>query len=87
MIINGVSISGAPVLNNRFITSDATLDTGLEQVLNDMFVFSTYNISGFNATYSIVDKVIYNNALLNILDTIWIDGILNVEGDLVLGTP
>ena len=79
--------SGTSILSNRFITSTTTLGVGLEQVLNDMFVISTYNVSSFNATYSIAGNVFYNNAHLNILNTIWIDGVLNVEGDFTLGLP
>ena len=57
-------------------------------VFNDMFIISsTYSISSFNATYSIAESIIYNNAHLNILNRIWIDGILNVEGDFTLGLP
>jgi len=71
---------------NRFITSTKTLSVGLEEVLNDMFIISsTYNISSYNTTYSIAGNIIYNNALLNILEAITIDGILNVEGDFKLG--
>jgi hypothetical protein len=89
MIINGIEIGGGGVSNvYRFITSEKTLSAGLEEVLNDMFIISsTYNISSYNATYSIAGNIIYNNALLNILETIWIDGILNVEGDFKLGLP
>ena len=77
-------ISGSD--SNRFITSSKTLSAGLEEVLNDMFIISsTYSISSYNATYSIADNVIYNDALLNILDIVWIDGVLNVEGDFKLG--
>ena len=74
--------------SNRFITSTRTLSAGLEEVLNDMFIISsTYSISSYNATYSIAGSIIYNNALLNILETIWIDGVLSVEGDFKLGLP
>ena len=85
--VNGTS--GTSITSNRFITSETTLGAGLEQVLNDMFILSsqTYNISSFNATYLIAGNVIRNNAHLNILNALWIDGILYVEGDLTLGLP
>jgi hypothetical protein len=78
--------SGTSISSNRFITSSKTLSAGLEEVLNDMFIISsTYSISSYNATYSIAGNVIYNDALLNILDIVWIDGVLSVEGDFKLG--
>ena len=88
MIINGIEIGGGVSAGfNRFITTPKTLSAGSEEVLNDMFVISSYTISGYNATYSIADYVVYNNALLNILDTIWVDGTLSVEGIFTLGLP
>lgn len=74
--------------SNRFITTTTTLPVGVEVVLNDMFIISsTYSISSYNTTYSIAGNIFYNNAHLNILNAIWIDGLLNIEGDFTLGLP
>lgn len=82
--INGINIGGGEV-SYRFITEPTTLSAGLRQVMNDIYIISTYNISTYNATYSIGDLVVYNNAMLSILEVSYITGLLNIEGDFSVG--
>ena len=84
MIINGINFATADI-SYRFITTPTTLPAGVRQVMNDIYILSTYNISPYTATYSIASEIVYNNALLSILEVIWIDSLLNVEGDFSVG--
>lgn len=86
MIINGITIGTGPgEASYIFVTTDTTLAAGLRQVMNEIYIIATYTISSYDTTYTIASETFYNNALLNIFQVIWIDGILNVEGDLLVG--
>ena len=71
--------------NSRFITSTTTLAPGKEHVYYDLFILEPFNISGYNATYSISGTIFDNNAMVSILDKMWIDDALYVGGDLNIG--
>ena len=72
--------------SQRFITTPTTLLTGNEQVYYDLFVLATYSISGYGTSYSIAGNYFYNNALLSIIDEMWLDATLNIDGELTIGT-
>ena len=71
--------------NSRFITTTTTLTAGKEHVYYDLFILGAFNISAYNATYSIAGTSFYNNAMVSILDSMWIDDTLYVGGDLNIG--
>jgi hypothetical protein len=71
--------------NSRFITSTTTLTSGKEHVYYDLFILGAFNISESNATYSIAGTSFYNNAMVSILDSMWIDDTLYVGGNLNIG--
>jgi hypothetical protein len=71
--------------SSRFITTPTTLSSGKEHVYYDLFLFDSFNISEYNATYSIAGTSFYNNAMVSILDSMWIDDTLYVGGDLNIG--
>jgi hypothetical protein len=71
--------------SSRFITTTATLTAGKEHVYYDLFILDSFNISEYNATYSIAGTSFYNNAMVSILDSMWIDDTLYVGGDLNIG--
>ena len=87
--VNGSSgssgTSGVSGDSSRFITTPTTLTAGKEHVYYDLFLFDSFNISEYNATYSIAGTSFYNNAMVSILDSMWIDDILYVGGDLNIG--
>ena len=71
--------------NSRFITTPTTLTAGKEHVYYDLFLLNSFSISAYNATYSIAGTSFYNNAMVSILDSMWIDDTLYVGGDLNIG--
>lgn len=70
----------------RFITQDTTIPTGNTITLYDMFILSPFTINSYNMTYSIANEIFYNNALLNIIETLYIDNTFTNNGVLVIGT-
>lgn len=69
----------------RFITITTTLSPGYEQVYYDLFLLATYSISAGNTTYTIGSQTFNNNALLSVGDKIWLDTLLEINGELNIG--
>jgi hypothetical protein len=71
--------------NSRFITSTTTLTAGKEHVYYDLFILDSFNISEYNNVYNIAGTSFLNNAMVSILDSMWIDDTLYVGGNLNIG--
>jgi hypothetical protein len=71
--------------NSRFITSTTTLTAGKEHVYYDLFILNVFNISEYTNIYNIAGTIFTNNAMVSILDKMWIDDTLYVGGDLNIG--
>ena len=69
----------------RFITDPITINPGQQQVAWDMFIVDKLTISGGNMTYLFGSQSFTNHALLNVRSDIWVNGILEVSGVVVLG--
>jgi hypothetical protein len=69
----------------RFITTETTLSTGYQQVYYDLFLLATYSIAEGNTTYTIGSQTFNNNALLAVGDKIWLDTLLQINGELNIG--
>jgi hypothetical protein len=69
----------------RFITTETTLSPGYEQVYYDLFLLATYSIAAGNTTYNIGGQTFSNNALLAVGDKIWLDTLLQINGELNIG--
>ena len=72
-------------MDYRFITTSTTLLPGREKVYFDLFLLDTYIISAGDTSYSIAGNSFTNNALLSILDEVWVDTLLEIDGEITIG--
>lgn len=70
----------------RFIDEPTTIEAGNQQVAYDLYVIDELTIESGNTNYDL-GVTVSNDALLNIKEDIFIDGTLNVYGQIVFDYP